>query len=232
MDTSGTKIDFRTFSSDQDWLSASTEFIVQTIQSQLFKGDICRIALSGGSTPMPVYREMVNQGIDVAKIEIFQVDERHVPVQSTDLNANMLRHALLLNTNQFHGTHFFDTTRPLLESVQGYEQTLAGIPQPLFHLTILGVGPDGHTASLFPYSEALQSNCLVAATTTDVFAGRERLTLTPRALMASETILILAKGKEKDAVIKAFIAGSHSVSELPIMSVRQHQNVHLFYQDS
>jgi len=232
MATSGTNIDFQTFSSDQAWLQASTQFIVQSIQSQLSKGGKFRLALSGGSTPKPVYKNLVDQNIPFSQIDLFQVDERYVPAESSDLNASMLRETLSLDVNQFHASYFFDTSIPLVESVQAYERALVKMSQPLFHLTILGIGPDGHTASLFPNSSALRSEFLVATTTTDIFAGRERLTLTPKALMASETVLILAKGREKEAVIKAFVDGSQSIGDLPITCVRQHPNLHFFYQNS
>lgn len=220
-----------TFTSDFDWLVASRQFICQTIQDCLANETIVRLALSGGSTPKPVYDSLAKESIPFDRLELFQVDERYVPPESSDLNANMLRETILKDATLFRGYHLFDTALTLQNSMQVYEEMLAKLPQPLFHLTILGIGPDGHTASLFPHSPALASDQLVASTSTEVFAGRDRLTLTPKALLASETILILVNGREKSAITNAFIEGKAKKEDLPIMCIHEHKNIHLFWQN-
>ncbi len=224
-------MDLQTFPSRTEWQRSINDFIDAKLQQLAHTNAVTRILLSGGSTPRDTYARLGQGSLPFEKLALFQADERYVPPTSADLNANMLKSTLLNNNQHFAEVHFFDTSLPQAEAVAVYEQILRNLPKPLFHLSILGVGPDGHTASLFPHSSALHEKTLVASSTTDTFAGRDRLTLTPTALCSSEHILILATGPDKLSIMDRFRANTETVDELPILCVRNHPNVTLMYSE-
>lgn len=232
MVSSGTNIQLKTFNQEQDWQLFCLSFIKDIATRCIGRDKVFRLALSGGSTPKPIYARFQETQLDYSQIEIFQVDERYVPQNSTDLNANMLRATILSANQTFRALHLFDTELLWQQAAAAYNNLLQSITKPLFHLTILGIGPDGHTASLFPHSAALYSSDLVTTSTTDAFAGHQRLTLTAKALLASEHILILVAGKEKAEVVQRFMVGEDSLDNFPIMCVRQHPQVTVVYRDS
>lgn len=218
-------MDIQAFSVVADWQAASLKYVVEKIEDTLKQKKICRIALSGGSTPKWLYSHLGQCNLQWKRIEIFQVDERYVPLGSQDLNAGMLRATCVRDQKAFADVHFFNVSVSWKQAAAEYTNLLETLTSPLFDLVILGVGPDGHTASLFPGSAALHSEQLVATTTTDVFAGRKRLTLTPKALNQSDVILILASGLEKKQIIERLKWGKDSMDVLPIMCVREHRKV-------
>ena len=222
-------MDFKRFTHSDEWQNFAFEYVKESINTALLTEKVVRVVVSGGNTPKVLYSQIAASNLPLNRVEVFQVDERYVARDSTDLNANMLRATLLKNIVNFADVHLFDIELKWQEAAKTYNALLQSLPEPMFHLTILGLGPDGHTASLFPYSAALFSEDFVATSTTETFAGHARLTLTPRALLQSENILILATGKDKKIVVDSFIAGKESVENLPIMCVRNHPKVTLVY---
>lgn len=218
-----------TFSDVDQWRKASLEKVLAKIEKILINQDSCRIALSGGSTPQWLYTQLSDADLDFKRIEIFQVDERYTNSNSPNLNANMIKTTLAKDSRRFKAVHFFNIDLSWHESAQAYDQLLNTLSQPLFDLVILGVGPDGHTASLFPHSKALASNSLATISTTDSFAESQRLTLTSKAITQAASIIVLASGKEKQPIIDRFVADQGSIKDLPILSVRRHPDIIVFY---
>ena len=128
----------------------------------------CSIALSGGSTPRSLYHLMGNdpwrKRFDWSRIELFQVDERAVPIDHPDSNFGMIERELLRSAQiPESNVHRVHTELGAQAAAEEYESQLrksfvaAGIPQ--FDVLLLGIGEDGHTASLFPGAEALHESC-------------------------------------------------------------------------
>jgi 6-phosphogluconolactonase len=172
-----------------------------------------RLVLSGGSTPVAMHRLLSRRGdLDWACVEIFLSDERFVPPDHQDSNYRMVRETLLSGEQVRPRKVFAIPTDDTPESAAArYDEMLrqqygAGEledGQPLFHLTILGLGEDGHTASLLPGQPVLQERARWAAA---VPRGRPepRITLTYPALDASQSILFLVSGAAKrDALAQA-----------------------------
>ena len=171
-----------------------------------------RLALSGGSTPRATYQLLACKDLDWDCCEIFFGDERFVPPDHPDSNYRMVRESLLAGYNVKPRKIFAMPTDGSLQSCAArYDEALrqqygagtleAGIP--LFHLTLLGLGEDGHTASLLPDQPVLKERERWAA---PVPQGRAeaRITLTYPALDASELILFLVSGSAKrDALAQA-----------------------------
>ncbi|HEY0266988.1 MAG TPA: 6-phosphogluconolactonase [Rhizomicrobium sp.] len=171
-----------------------------------------RLVLSGGSTPRATYRLLAAMDLDWNCCELFFSDERFVPPDHPDSNYRMVRESLLASdfvrprkllvmptdgTPQSCADRYDDTLR------QQYGASTLEVGVPLFHLTLLGLGDDGHTASLLPGQPVLEERMRWCAAVPDGRA-EPRLTLTYPALEASELILFLVSGAAKrDALAQA-----------------------------
>jgi 6-phosphogluconolactonase len=171
-----------------------------------------RIVLSGGSTPRATYQLLARRDLDWSCAEIFFSDERFVPPDDKDSNYRMARETLLAS-DFVHPRKLLviPTDETPASAADRYDETLrqqygAGTLEPgvpLFHLTLLGLGDDGHTASLLPGQPVLQERTRWAAA---VPQGRSepRITLTYPALESSALILFLVSGAAKrDALAQA-----------------------------
>lgn len=158
------------------------------------------IALSGGSTPISTYQAMRN-----INAEFYQVDERYVPSDHPDSNQKIIKKALQKDF------HHFDTQLPIQESLKKYEAEIANVT---FDICILGIGPDGHTASIFPNTPEHKS--LVAHTQTKEFAIKDRLTITLKKILQSKKLLILLKNKSQ------ILEKLKSQKDLPAHNLFQH----------
>jgi 6-phosphogluconolactonase len=189
-----------------------------------------RIALAGGSTPRAVYALLAaDPYIDFRNWQIFWGDERCVPPTDPQSNYLMAKNALFDRLSN---------SSPLLFRMAGegepvaaaaaYERSVrelvppnpaAGTGEtPRFDLILLGMGADGHTASLFPGQPVLtETKRLVAATTAP--SGQPRLTFTYPLINAARRVLILVSGAEKAATLHAVRQGSHDPARYPVQGV-------------
>ena len=171
-----------------------------------------RVVLSGGSTPRAAYRLLAGMDVDCSCTEIFFSDERFVPQDHKDSNYRMVRESLLASGTVNPRKLFAVPTDGSLQSAADrYDEALrqqygagtleAGVP--LFHLTLLGLGDDGHTASLLPGQPVLEERTRWAAAVPQG-RGEPRITLTYPALEASALIIFLVSGAAKrDALAQA-----------------------------
>lgn len=175
------------FPDQQEFLTASLRFF-----EDIFKtARQVNIALSGGQTPLPLYQALAKSNFPFDKITFYQVDERYLPHDDPHSNYRMIFDNLVSPTAAKF--HYFDTGLPLSEALKKYSEEISNIT---FDLTILGIGSDGHFASLFPNSPALnEKQALTAHTVTDQFDVKDRLTLTPPPILASKNILVLLQNK-------------------------------------
>jgi 6-phosphogluconolactonase len=171
-----------------------------------------RMVLSGGSTPRATYQLLACKNLDWSCAELFFGDERFVPPDHKDSNYRMVREALfaggLVHPRKLlaiptDGTpeSCADRYDETLREQYGSSELEAGVP--LFHLTLLGLGDDGHTASLLPGQPVLEERQRWAAVVPEGRA-EPRITLTYPALESSELILFLVSGADKrDALAQA-----------------------------
>jgi len=179
------------------------------------------VAVSGGHTPWVMLRALAGEDVPWESMHLVQVDERVAPAGHTDRNLTHLRESLLehapLRPEQIHA---MPVETPDLElAVRNYEltlQSIAGSP-PTLDLVHLGLGADGHTASLVPGDPVLAVTDRDVALT-DVYQGRRRMTLTYPILNRSRCILWLATGSDKVGPLVRLLAGDHSI---PAGRVRQ-----------
>lgn len=162
------------------------------------------VALSGGRTPWQMLRAFATEDVPWAGVHVVQVDERIVPAGHPDRNLTHLRDSLLAHAPVPAGNvHALPVEEPDLEAAAlRYARALhqvAGTP-PVLDLAHLGLGPDGHTASLVPGDPVLDVVDRDVALT-GVYQGRRRLTLTFPMLNRSRRILWLVTGADKAAML-------------------------------
>jgi len=172
------------------------------------------MAVSGGKTPWLMLRALAGEAVPWEKVHIVQVDERVAPSGHGDRNLTHLRETLLehapLREEQIYP---MPVELPDLEiAAKAYAQTLreiAGTP-PILDLAHLGLGPDGHTASLVPGDPVLNVDDRDVAVT-GMYQGRQRMTLTFPVLNCSGHILWIVTGVEKAPMLKRLLDGDASI---------------------
>ena len=182
-------------------------------------------AVSGGHTPWIMLRALADENVPWQNVHLVQVDERIAPAGDPDRNLTHLRESLLtrvpLRPNQIHAMPVEGPD--LIAAAENYAQTLveiAGSP-PVLDLVHLGLGPDGHTASLVPDDAALNVTDS-DVTVTGVYQGRRRMTLTYPMINRSRRILWLVTGSDKAGPLVRLRNADPSI---PAGRVRQDQAI-------
>jgi 6-phosphogluconolactonase len=162
-----------------------------------------RVALAGGATPRALYPALVG-GIDWARAEIFFGDERAVPPDDPQSNYRMARETLLGRVPVAPGAvhRWRGESDDLDAAARDYERALRGADAaPWLDLALLGLGADGHTASLFPGTTALAETSRLAVAVEVPAVGGRRLTLTYPALLGAAAVFFLVAGGGKAAAL-------------------------------
>ncbi len=196
------------------------------VESQL-PGQPFRLALSGGSTPRLLYQLLVQppyvNAIDWPQIELFWGDERPVPPEHPDSNYRMAYEALIQHVPipPAH-IHRIQAELPPEQAADAYDQHLhKNFPNiPAFDVMLLGMGTDGHTASLFPHTAALHENSRWCVANHIPTLKTSRITLTYPAINAAKKILVLVTGAAKAPMLSRVLYGAYSPEELPIQAVK------------
>ena len=177
------------------------------------KRGIFSIAVSGGKTPWVMLRDLANEQVPWDKVHVFQIDERIAPAGDPDRNLTHLRDSLLshapLPPERIHAMPVeADPIQGALEYTKTLEQ-FGGKP-PILDLAHLGMGPDGHTASLIPGDPVLSVTDREVALT-GVYQGRNRMTLTYPVLNRARKIMWLITGGEKVSMLQRLLNGDESI---------------------
>ncbi len=184
-------------------------------------GERFSLALAGGSTPRHLYRLMSLTELPWSRFEFWFGDERYVPHQHSDSNYRMARETLLdsLKDGEVHPWPYLNSAEA---SAEAYNQRLKERfgEGPTFDLVLLGLGDDGHTASLFPNTEALRERDQLAVANWVEKLNSWRLTLTYPAFRRAKEILFLVSGSGKAEALAEVMAG-----RLPSAQVSAHQTV-------
>jgi len=192
----------------------AAERIARVVRDAVTERGRCALAVSGGTTPWRALRALSGEDLPWDRVHLFQVDERVAPFGDPERNYSGLREALIdriaIPPANVHPMPVEE--EDLDEGARRYESILrrvAGTP-PVLDLVQLGLGEDGHTASLFQGDPALQAIDSDAAVT-GPYKGRRRMTLTFPAIDRARRILWLVTGAGKAAALERLLAGDRSI---------------------
>ncbi len=220
-------IKFKEYSSRSALVTTLSDQIGSLLTAGITDNGRASLAVSGGSTPVELFERLSETDISWQDVVITLVDERWVEPADDDSNEHLVRTHLL--KNRADDAVFIGMKNSALSAGAGeeqYEQQLHKIPRP-FDVLILGMGNDGHTASLFPGAEKLTAAtdmesgriCLGIAPLT---APHERMTLTLPMILDSREIILHITGREKKEVLQAALEEG-SVEQMPIRFILRQQ---------
>ena len=170
------------------------------------------LVLSGGPTAEGCYEMLATAGgIDWSLVDVYVGDERLVPPDDADANQRLIREALLDRVGPVGSFSPMPTVGPVDECVAAYQRTMSDlVTGPGIDLIHLGMGPDGHTASLFPGAPTLDAGPGVLALATEDPAGNNphpRLTLTLPVINSARVAVFTVAGASKAAAVAALLRG-------------------------
>jgi 6-phosphogluconolactonase len=210
---------------------AAASLLTTTIADAVAQRGVATIALSGGSTPkqmgLLLAQAPYRDAIPWNAVHFFWGDERWVPLESPESNAGEAKRAFLDRVAIPGGNlHPFITERiSAEESAALYERDVratlgAGVETPRFDLVLLGMGDDGHTASLFPGTAAIHERERLVVAHHVPKLNATRLTMTPPLLNAARRVVFLAAGAGKAARLANVLDDPENVDELPSQVIR------------
>ncbi len=191
---------------------------------------VFRVALAGGTTPARAYEIIAaapSGAVQWTETHVFWGDERPVPPDHPDSNYRMAKEALLSRVPLPEGNvhRLRGEAQDLEAAAAEYAEELAyafGVPMagapPRFDLILLGMGPEGHTASLFPASPVLDSRAWVAAPFVPAL-GMRRLTLTPWVINAAAAVIFAVSGTNKATALSVVLSGERQPERFPAQAI-------------
>ena len=196
--------------------------ILQRARDSIADHGVFRIVLAGGSTPVAVYRELADAGADWSRWEIYYGDERCLPAGNAARNSVMALHNWLGRVAIPSGN--IHTIRAELGPAVAARDYATVVAQTLpFDMVLLGMGADGHTASLFPGHRHDEAE-LVHAVLDAPKAPPERVSLGLAALNAAHEVLVLISGRDKSSAVQRWRAGE----DLPVARIHGHNGAEVY----
>lgn len=225
----------RRFADRDAFVGAAAADVVELMAEAIAARGACRIALGGGSTPKPVYERIARAGlaerIDWARVHIYFGDERCVPPDHEASNYRMAQEALVgrLDPERAPRVHRIAGEQPPAEAARAYAAKLGDTP---LDICLLGMGGDGHTASLFPgRPEAAERSARVVAARSPV-APFERVSLTLRAINEARAVRFWVTGEDKAArVAEVFREIASGAPRLPAAQVQPASGAPVWFLD-
>lgn len=211
----------------QKLITATAERMVNSIVQAIRNNGMCNIALSGGNTPGGVFSLLASGSnrdqVDWDRLHIFWGDERMVPPEHNDSNFRMtqetlLNHVKIPDTNVHRMRGEIAPEVAAAEYAELLHDHFKG-SLPCFDLVLLGLGEDGHTASLFPGTDAVQECEKHAVAVFVPELNMWRITLTFPVINAAREVLFLVSGKSKSEIIQRIMSLKQPVKELPASMV-------------
>ncbi len=224
--------DLRTAENLEELSSLTSSFISDNIKSCLKQKERVQIALSGGSTPSHSYSLLREESLPWNLVDVFLGDERWVSQVDEASNALMLRRTLLASGPAakacFHPTPTVECATPE-DSANEFSKIISDLCKgnpPVFDMILLGLGEDGHTASLFPNTESL--NVKDSFTTVGRGKGQERITLTANVISAATKVVFLISGESKQVALKRLLDPDEPFRRTPARLIRPDSEIVIF----
>ena len=222
----------RVFPDRETLAFAAAHHFLSIAQAAILHRGRFMVAFSGGTTPRMLFQRLnrtrMQDSLNWNQVHIFWGDERCVPPDDTESNYRMAREALIDSLPiPASNIHRYMTERPPEEAAQQYQEELQSSfglvdkdSPPVFDLILLGLGGDGHTASLFPGTSVLKEKERWAAAVYVEKLGVWRVTLTLPVLNAAREILFLVVGESKAQVLQEVLAADEEVMKYPAQLVQ------------
>jgi len=212
---------------DADELSraAAELFVTLAVQAIRERGRFL-VALSGGSTPMALYRLLAREPIDWTRIHVFWGDERLVLPEDAENSYGQAREALLKHIPiPTENIHRVASELDPVAAARDYASILREfaappLDWPRFDLVLLGLGEDGHTASLFPGSPVDATEPVIAVTAQYQGRPARRVTLTPPVFNAARQVIFLVTGANKAVTLKGVFSDYNSSEQIPAKRIQ------------
>lgn len=209
-----------------DLADSAAGLFFEEVVGRLKRGNDLYIALPGGKTPQIVFERLAGEPfrteIDWSRIHFFWGDERCVPPAHPDSNyrtaAETLFKRILIPHKNIHRAR--GEARPDKEALRYESEIRETVPPaangiPRFDWILLGLGTDGHTASLFPGASSLDEKERLCVTTVHPHSGRKRITFTPILINNAVRISFLVTGREKSEVVFEILTGAKTATRYP-----------------
>ena len=196
------------------FVGQGVDWILQAIESTLKSRDECHLMLAGGGTPLPVYSALTQESLPWASLILYFGDERCVPPDHADSNYGAIMQALFpqgqppgLRVHRMRGE---------IEPAEAAREYAALLPDSI-DILLLGMGGDGHTASLFPGSPALDERALRVMPVIGSKPPPQRLTITPPVIKSAGRLLVMVEGAGKAEAVRRAL----EVGDVPVALARE-----------
>ena len=224
------KSDIRIFDNLESLSRAATELFIETSAQAIFGRGRFLFALSGGGTPTESYKLLAQspykEQVDWPRVNVFWGDERCVPIEDSENNYRQAHDVLLGYVPiPLENIHRVESSLEPIEAAKDYALVLKRFASPpldwpRFDLVLLGMGEDGHTASLFPGSEVNVSTPTMAVTAQYQDRPANRVTLTPLVFNSARRIVFLVSGESKAQTLASVLYGGYHPEQLPAQRIR------------
>ena len=208
--------------------------LLDRLESAQARGDVPHIGLTGGTIADALHRELARRApdssVDWSRVVVWWGDERFVPTDSSDRNARQAREALLdhvpVDPANVHEVPASDQVATAEDAAAAYSASMRSAGAGFFEVLMLGIGPDGHCASLFPGHAALEATDAIAVAVHDSpKPPPDRVSLTFEAMERCRAVWFIASGDGKAEAVARALADDGSVSETPARGVRGDESV-------
>jgi 6-phosphogluconolactonase len=221
--------DVRVFDDAEQVARAAAELFTQLSRETVSERGTFSVALSGGTTPRRVYELLASDEyrgrVPWNAVHVFFGDERAVPADHAESNYRMANEALLSRVPiPAENVHRIEGLGDAAANASDYESVMRGLfgdsDWPRFDLVFLGMGDDGHTASLFPHTTALEETRSWVAANWVERLGAWRITLTAPAINSARRVVFLVTGASKAERLAEVLGGARDPSRLPSQTIR------------
>lgn len=214
----------KSFETPQDVADAFANRLIELLNKTNANGTTATVCLSGGSTPKLLFKTLARDHADTdwSPLHFFWGDERCVPADSDESNYGEANRLFLNDANiPTENIHAVDGTIAPVDAAKAYQQQIETVVAcdssgvPAFDLMVLGMGDDGHTASIFPHQMELLASENICEVATHPMSGQKRVTVTGKVIAASSEICFLITGANKADVLSQILQDQPNSEQYP-----------------
>jgi 6-phosphogluconolactonase len=229
------------FKSVDELASSLSEKVISLAMNSIQAGIPFNIALSGGSTPRTLFEKMADAGEETQfweQVNFFWADERCVPPEHPESNFRMANETLFrpLSLSCVHVYRIKGEEDPQAEAERLESLLRSQLPDrkglPCFELILLGMGTDGHTASIFPNQMQLMHTGRICEVAMHPGTGQHRITLTGPVINNAESVCFMITGEDKAAVLASIINGANGADKYPAAHIKPASGILEWYLDT